>query len=174
MVDYVVVDYSATLSVTLYLHLPHHPSDCTACTRSRSPSAHHFLNTSVTRLVVFVHLPSQLVSHLGERFCITSPDSLQNSTSRSHPACGATAADNTQTSHLQFPGAESSFHLTLSSPVSISSVSYATFSIRTQRHAFDLPSFQVIQLVWFLLLFLSQHCKCSECSVGESWPNLSK
>lgn len=64
------------------------------CLYERSPSsvrsrtwtpgpAHHFLAASVARLAMSVHTPSQLVSHLGQRFRITSPDSHQNSSSRS-------------------------------------------------------------------------------------------
>lgn len=94
------------------------------CLYERSPSsvrsrtwtpgpAHHFLAASVARLAMSVHTPSQLVSHLGQRFRITSPDSHQIPPLAHNPACGAVAADNTQTSHLQFPGAESSLHLTL-------------------------------------------------------------
>lgn len=146
------------------------PSDCLARTRSRSPPAHHFLSTSAARLVVSVRLPSQLVSHLGERFCITSPDSLQNSSSRSHPACRATAADNTQTSHLQFPGAESSLRLTLSTPMEANSSSMIALSPSplspTPLSPSGLADMQVIRL-WFLLSNLD-HCYRKMANVAKT------
>lgn len=188
---------SVTLSfafIFLILLATRGPSDCTACTSSRSPPrapapatplpARHFLNTSVARLVVSVRLLSQLVSHLGERFRITSPDSLHNSSARSHPACGATAADNAQTSHLQFPGAESSLHLTISAPLEANSSSMMALApsrpsptprspsgLTDMHHVCFLLMCQVTQLLMIPFIepgsFLLQNGKCSKYSVGE-------
>lgn len=82
---------SATLSSAAFTRPTPFRSHC-LCERSHSSvrsrtwtpgPAHHFLAASVARLAVSVHTPSQLVSHLGERFRITSPDSHRNSSSRS-------------------------------------------------------------------------------------------
>lgn len=115
----------------------------------RPPPAHHFLNTSVSRLVVSVRLPSRLVSHLkgaGEDSTSLRPDSLQNSSSRSHPAfrgpgrwqhaditpsisrCRIITPANTLFTY----GGEQLLRM---SPDFISSIFCSAFPVRSNRHA---------------------------------------
>lgn len=200
------MDYSTTLSVTLsfafisFIFLnTRAPSDCIACKAVALLHALLLLHSPPACPSLPQHLccpprrvrPLAVTARLSPRgeiphhFARLPPQFLLSLTSS---ACGATAADNTQTSHLQFPGAESSLHLTISSPMGANSSSTIALAPSppspTPRSPSGLTDMQRIcfllqcQVIQLLMIpfnepgsFSSQNIKCSKYSVGASWPN---
>lgn len=96
-------------------HCLYERSHSSARSRTWTPGpAHHFLAASVARPAVSVHTPSQLVSHLVERFRITSPRlPPEFLLSLTIPPAGPQPPTTRRHHTFNFQPAESSLHLTL-------------------------------------------------------------